>query len=89
MNVKNCLNGILVITLLALMPLTACGKGNERGGRPQGPPPEAIEACKEKSAGDSVTFTGRQGESMSATCKEIDGQLVAVPEGMERGGRPQ
>ena len=89
MNVKNCLKGILVLTLLALMPLNACGKGNERGGRPQGPPPEALEECEEKSAGDSVTFTGRQGESMSATCKEIDGQLVAVPEGMERGGRPQ
>ena len=89
MNVKNCLNAMVVVTMLALMPLTAWGKGNDRGDRPQGPPPEAIEACDGKSAGDSVTFTGRQGESLSATCEEIDGQLAAVPEGMKGGNRPQ
>lgn len=89
MNIKNSTKGIVLLTLLVLTPLTACGKGNNNGGRPQGPPPEAIEACENKSVGDSVTFAGRQGESLSATCAEIDGQLVAVPEGMKQGSRPQ
>lgn len=80
---------MVFVSLLTLMPLTACGKGNDNGRRPQGPPPEAIEACEGKTAGDSVTFADREGESLSATCEEIDDQLVAVPEGMKRGGRPQ
>ncbi|MFH1215506.1 MAG: hypothetical protein V1706_03290 [Pseudomonadota bacterium] len=73
-----------VLTILLVMPLAACAQNN---GRRQGPPPEAIEACENKNAGDSVKFTGRRGESLEATCQEIDGQLVAVPEGMPPGGR--
>lgn len=80
-----------VLAILILMPITACAKGNNRDGRRQGPPPEAIEACEGKEAGDSVTFTGRRGESLETTCQEIDGQLVAAPpEGMPSGGgRPE
>jgi hypothetical protein len=81
------INGLTVTTVLAvllLIPITGCAKGNGRG---QGPPPEAIEACEGKEAGDSVTFTGRQGETLETTCQEIDGQLVAAPpEGAPSGG---
>jgi len=55
-----------------------------RGSR-MGPPPEAIEACKDKSEGTAVEFTGRRGEKIKATCKLIDGQLAAVPDGGFRG----
>ena len=51
-----------------------------RGGK-MGPPTEAIEACKDKSEGTSVTFTTPRGTTVKATCKLINGQLVAVPEG--------
>jgi hypothetical protein len=49
-----------------------------RGG-PMGPPPEAVEACKNKSEGTAVEFIGHRGEKIKATCKLIDGQLAAVP----------
>lgn len=46
-----------------------------------GPPPEAIEACKDKAEGTAVEFTNRRGETVKATCKQWNGKLVAVPEG--------
>jgi hypothetical protein len=45
------------------------------------PPPEAYEACKEKSDGATVEMTTPRGDTIRATCKLINGQLVAVPEG--------
>lgn len=75
---------IMAAIFLLLTPTIGCSAGK---GRPQGPPPEAIQACKDKEVGDTVQFTGRQGETLEATCQEIDGQVVAVPEGMP-GGRP-
>ena len=54
-----------------------------QGGPPPGPPPEAIAACKGKSEGTEVTFTGRNGESFTGTCQTVDGVLAAQP----RGGR--
>lgn len=70
------------MAILVLLPITACAAGNDsKNNRPQGPPPEAISACENKQAGDSVEFTGRRGETLEATCKEINGQLAAVPAG--------
>jgi len=86
------LNAFLLLVVLTLLPVNsfASGQRGQRGqGRPQGPPSEAIEACQDKSAGDSVTFKGRRGETIEATCQERDGQLAAVPnDAPERGGRP-
>lgn len=55
-----------------------------RKGR-MGPPPEAVEACKDKTDGAAVEFINRRGDTVKATCKQIEGQLVAVPEGGFRG----
>lgn len=56
---------------------------NSRG--PQGtPPPEAITACEGKNAGDTISFKGHKGENLEATCKEIEGQLAAVPDNAPR-----
>ena len=75
-----------VITLLFAVAtstaIIACASG-ERGGRRQGPPPEAIEACSGKSEGESVTFSGRRGDTVKATCQTVNEQLVAVPEDHE------
>lgn len=58
--------------------------GTSSGGH-RGPSPEAIEACKDKSEGTAVEFTNRRGETVKATCKQINGQLVAVREGRSHG----
>ncbi len=76
---------ILITGLICLMPMVAFAAGQQGSGRPKGPPSEAIAACKDKSAGDSVEFTGRRGETLKATCQEVDGQLVAVPDNAPQG----
>ena len=44
------------------------GMGQGGGQQHKGPPPEAIEACRGKSAGTACSFTGRNGESLGGTC---------------------
>lgn len=48
--------------------------------RRKGPPPEAKEACANKSEGDAVTFESRRGGAIDANCQLIEDELVAVPE---------
>jgi hypothetical protein len=55
--------------------------GPPDSGRQMGPPPEAVEACKDKNEGDKVEITNPRGEKMDSVCEQIDGKLVAVPEG--------
>ena len=75
-------NTMLVVATLFAVPACAAGGGGGGGrGGQQGPPPEAIEACVDKAEGDVVSFEGRRGESVEATCEMVDDQLVAVPEG--------
>jgi hypothetical protein len=57
-------------------------------GSRMGPPPEAVEACEDKSEGSAVEFTGPRGEKIKATCKLIDGRLAAVPDDGFRGQKP-
>ena len=78
---------VLLLALTILLPAISFASGQGRG--PKGAPPEAIAACEGKSAGDSVEFTGRRGESLEATCQEKDGQLVAVPDNAPSGGGPR
>ncbi|MGB5444984.1 MAG: hypothetical protein WBM99_05680 [Psychromonas sp.] len=46
----------------------------------QGPPPEAITACEGKSAGDSAEFEGRNGESITGVCEDMNGKLILRPD---------
>ncbi len=78
MNTNNLLKGLTAMIIIATLSGVTAYAGS-RG--QQGPPPEAIEACKTKQEGDTVTFSGRGGESLSATCQTIEGELVAVPAG--------
>lgn len=76
------LKAALLMAILVLLPIAGCAAGDDaNNNRRKGPPPEAISACEGKQAGDSVEFTGRQGETLTATCKEMNGQLAAVPAG--------
>ncbi|HSV45759.1 MAG TPA: hypothetical protein VLJ58_08225, partial [Ramlibacter sp.] len=51
------------------------------GGKPPGPPPEAVAACSGKSAGATVSFSGRRGETVSGTCELFGQTLAARPAG--------
>ncbi|MCF6180320.1 MAG: hypothetical protein L3J63_13190 [Geopsychrobacter sp.] len=87
MNRQGWIKVVLVATLISLMPMIGwAGSNNNQGRRSQGAPPEAIKACEDKQAGDSVEFTGRRGETLAATCQEHAGQLVAVPDNVPEGG---
>ena len=58
------------------------------GYRPQGPPPEATEACADLAEGDACSFTGRRNDEVKGTC-------IALPDGGEglacapEGGPPE
>lgn len=82
MNKKHIKKAAFLMAIMILLPITGCasndGPDNDRR---KGPPPEAISACEGKQVGDSVEFTGRRGETVKATCKEMSGQLAAVPAG--------
>jgi hypothetical protein len=73
---------ICLLVLVSLVPVASWASGNDgKGKRRNGPPSEAFEVCEGKEVGDSVEFTGRRGETLTATCEEQNDQLVAVPEG--------
>lgn len=80
---KKILKKVHVLSLLVvMMPSLALATGETR--RPPGghgkPPQEAIDACKGKSEGTAVEFTTPRG-TVKGTCKSMNGQMVAVPEG--------
>ncbi len=68
--------------IVALLPVSAWGVSEPRGGgEPGRPPQEAFEACRGKSEGSEVVITTPSGDTIKATCRSFNGQLVAVPEG--------
>jgi hypothetical protein len=84
-------NIMAMVVLLGAFNAVAWGDGGGLKMRPErmAPPPDAIDACKNKSEGDSVTFTTPRGDSIKATCKKFNGQLAAVPDGPPPGmGEP-
>ena len=84
---KHVFRSVVAFSLVASI-AHAEAKNNKE--RPKGPPPEAIEACRDKSEGDSVSFESRRGDTVTGECKLIEDQLVAVPEGhAERKQRPK
>jgi len=71
-----------ILAVAGLVPAIGWGNDGVQGHNGRGgPPPEVVEACKSKSEGDSVEFTTPRGDKIKATCRQINGQLVAVPEG--------
>ena len=80
----------LVLATLITVETASAQPGGDDGQR-HGPPPEAIEACSNKSKGDSCGFSGRQDEALEGTCfaPPREGKALACkPEG-GRGGHQQ
>lgn len=76
---KKIILSILVLMLVPVMAWAASDSRRPPGGRGK-PPQEAFDACKGKSEGAAVEITTPHGK-LKATCKTMEGQLVAVPEG--------
>jgi Spy/CpxP family protein refolding chaperone len=81
--------------LIFLLPTLAMAYGGPGKGRGQYEPPQtAIDACDGKNTGDTVEFMNRRNVSISGTCQEENGLLIAMHEGGHRGngygmaGRP-
>ena len=74
--------------LTAVAATSSSGSSSASGNdKPPGPPPEAVAACKGKTEGSEVSFTGRQGETFTGTCQSVDGTLAAMPKGGGPGGK--
>ncbi|NVN99973.1 MAG: hypothetical protein HXX17_11665 [Geobacteraceae bacterium] len=77
MNKESLSIGLIVMFLLG--GVSAWGADPERGRKP---PQEAFDACKGKSAGDTVSIITPRGDTLTAVCRQLDGQLVAMPDKM-------
>lgn len=78
--------GVLLSASAATAAFAACPEGGGDQNRPKGPPPEAVAACKGKTAGATVTLTMRDGKTMTGVCEQQGAVLAARPQGM--GGKP-
>ncbi len=58
-----------------------------QGGTPPAPPPEALNACEGKKAGETASFSGRDGRTLTGTCESRDGVLALRPN-RPAGGPP-
>ncbi len=78
---------IIASTLLSILAMAALSTANaaDRQGPPGGgkPPTEAFEACADKSAGDSCSFSASRGDATGSCIKPPRGdeELVCAPEG--------
>lgn len=75
---------IFAVSLLAMSSISSYAQEGRGQGGERRPPPEAFEACENKSEGDSVTVETRRGDSLSATCQMMNDTLVAVPQDAKR-----
>ena len=75
-----------IAALILLLPTLAMAYGSQGKDRGQyGPPQTAIDACDGKNTGDTVEFTNRRNVSITGSCQEENGMLIAMPEGGHRG----
>ena len=78
----------LLLALLGLLQspaLANSGRGEREHPGHSGPPPEAIEACRDKSDGDTMEFTTPNGDRVSAYGKRFGGRIATTPKGKLQG----
>ena len=80
-NFRNTLLGCILAGAMQLAYADDTPPSAPPGGRPSGPPPEAIAACSGKAAGDEVSFTLRDGHQLTGKCELENGVLSARPIG--------
>ena len=73
---------VALLTTAGIVSVPAWGSvGPQEDAGGNGPPQAAIEACREKSEGAAVEITTPRGDTITAICQQVDGRLVAVPDG--------
>jgi Spy/CpxP family protein refolding chaperone len=77
LTVKQALTGLCMVTII---PATIFAYGGPKNNQGQQQPTAAIEACQGQDVGASVTFINRRGDQISATCTQLQNQLVAIPD---------
>lgn len=90
MNIKEFASACRLVLALLLVPsLLIAADGPPPDSRAGRPPAEAIQACKGRKSGDEVDFVLKNGEKVSGICRDLRGELVAVPAREERGRQVQ
>jgi len=82
---------VIVANLTAMVPHLATADSGTQMRQGRRPPQEAFDACNSKAEGDTVTMTTPRGDTITCSCKQVDGQLAAVPDrmpGQGSGGPP-
>ncbi|MEE9303742.1 MAG: hypothetical protein V3U84_08135 [Thiotrichaceae bacterium] len=74
------------VCLAIIMASTAIAKPGDggKGGHPGGPPPEALEACADKSEIEACSFITPRGHEINGTCiipPHNEAELICAPEG--------
>lgn len=75
---RNIKTAFVILTLS--LGLSCIVNAKPQKGEHRHPPKEAVEACVDKSEGDSVSFTTPRGDDVTGICTTMEEQLVAVPE---------
>ncbi|MBF0536639.1 MAG: hypothetical protein HQL03_00120 [Nitrospirae bacterium] len=70
---------LVMLTVACIVVTAASGMCGQYGGGVM--KAAASDACSGKSAGDSCTFTGMGGQSVTGTCKSFNSQTFCVPAG--------
>lgn len=81
---------VALLACLAAPLATAAGEGTagHPPGEHMGPPAAAITACEGKQAGDTASFTGPDGKTMTGICRDMHGKLAVMPEHGRKGPPP-
>ena len=77
----------VMFILCALPAFASEDERGGRGGRRQGPPPEAYTACEGKSAGDTAEFVSPHGHTVTGVCEQEGDRMVLRPDNPPPGHR--
>jgi len=80
----------LACALCLAAPFAQAEPDSQRGRR-HGPPPQAIDACRDQTENSACEFTGRRGKIVEGNCispPRLDAELVCAPEAGRRHQRP-
>jgi hypothetical protein len=79
---------VAAMMVLQLASTAAAEDGGDEGRRRRGPPAEALDACSNAEEGAACSFQGRRDREVSGICELRHDDVVCVPEGRRRRGRP-
>jgi hypothetical protein len=90
MNRKIMKTAMVIIATAGLVPADAWAGTTGAAGRGEHrePPPGAFATCGNKSEGDTVEVTTPDGKTLKAVCRQLNGNLAALPQMDGQGNGP-